>query len=254
MIDLSGRVALVTGGARGIGRATAVRLAGAGADVVVNYRTSKSAAREVALEVRRLGRRSATVKADVAEPDDVAAMAEFVGDRFGRLDVLVSNAAGGGFRPLLETTERQFDAAMHTNARALLTLVRAALPLFGRGGGRGKVVALSSHGSHRALPHYGLVGASKAALESLVRHLALELGGRGLNFNIVLAGLVETDAIRGLPGAAELARAAGERMLVPERRLSPGDVADAVVFLSSGLSDAIQGQTVVVDGGAALHG
>src|SRR6476619_4144417 len=128
MIDLSGNVALITGASRGIGRATALRLAEAGADVIVNYVTSQSAANEVAREIQQQGRRAATVKADVSEPDDVAAMLEFVRERFGRLDVLVSNAASGGFRQLMDATPKHFENAMNTNVRALLLLVQAARP------------------------------------------------------------------------------------------------------------------------------
>lgn len=254
MIDLSGRVALVTGASRGIGKACALRLAEAGADVIVNYLTSQKAAREVAEKIQAFGRRAAIVKADVSEEADVSAMMEFIRDRFGRLDILVSNAATGGFRSLMEVTSRQFEAAMNTNVRALLQLVQAAGPMLVRTEGTAKVIALSSHGSHRALPHYGIVGSSKAALESLVRHLALELGPQGVNCNIVLAGLVPTSSTENLPGAADFFKATAERSLVRERTLKPEHVADVVAFLASGLSDQIQGQTVIVDGGVALHG
>lgn len=254
MTELTGKVALVTGASRGIGRACALRLAGAGADVVINYLTAQTAANTVAEEIQRLGRRAAVVKADVSEPEDVEAMVAFVGERFQRLDVLVSNAAGGGFRPLMEATPRQFDATMNTNVRATLQLVQAAQPLLEREDGRAKVVALTSHGAHVALPAYGLVGASKAALESLVRHLALELGDRGISFNLVLAGLVETDSTRMLPQAEAVFEAAAERAIVSGRRLTADDVADAVLFLASPRSDLIQGQTLVVDGGASIRG
>lgn len=254
MIDLSGNVALITGASRGIGRATAVRLAEAGADVIVNYVTSQSAATEVAREIQQLGRRVATVKADVSEPDDVAAMMDFVRERFGRLDILVSNAASGGFRQLMDASPRHFENAMNTNVRALLLLTQAARPMLERSEGRAKVVAISSHGSHKALPAYGLIGASKAALESLVRHLALELGNSGVNVNAVLAGLVETDSTRGLPNSSEFFHAVNERRMTGGRPLLPRDVADAVLYLVSPLSDLVQGATLVVDGGEGITG
>lgn len=254
MIDLHGQVALVTGSSRGIGRACALRLAEAGADVIVNYVTSQTAAEQVADEISQRGRRVAVVKADVSAQEDIASMMEFIGSRFERLDILVSNAASGGFRNLMDASPRNFEAAMNTNVRALLGLVQAAQPLMGKGPARSRVVALSSHGSHRALPSYGLIGASKAALESLVRHLALELGNSGINFNVVLGGLVETDSTRLIPHAAAIFEAVQLRTLVGDRKLTPDDVAQVVLFLCSSLSDLVQGQTLVVDGGVGIRG
>lgn len=254
MIDLAGQVALVTGGSRGIGEACARRLAEAGADVVVNYVTSRSAAEQVATDIQRLGRRAAVVKADVSERDDVEAMLEFVGSTFGRLDVLISNAATGGFRPLLATTERHFEAAMNTNVRALIYLVQAAMSLLERDDGRAKVIALSSSGSTLAHPQYGLIGSSKAALESLVRHFALEIGDRGINVNVIRAGLVETDSFRQMSSPEKLLEHRRAKSMVGDRALQVRDVADMVMFLASPLSDMVQGQVFVVDGGSSVHG
>lgn len=254
MIDLTGRVALITGGSRGIGRATALRLAAAGADVVINFVTSQSAASEVASEISRLGRSAITVKADMSEPEDISSMLEIVGNEFGKLDILISNAASGGFRQLMDASPANFEAAMNTNVRALMLLAQAALPLMRHDGPRRKIIALSSHGSHRALPAYGLIGASKAAIESLVRHLALELGNQGINVNTVLAGLVETDSTKNFPGAQQAFAEVAARRLVSGLPLSPDAVANTLLFLCSPLSDLIQGQTIVVDGGEALHG
>jgi enoyl-[acyl-carrier protein] reductase III len=253
MIDLAGRVALVTGSSRGIGKACALRLGEAGADVIVNYVTSRSAAEEVAEGLVALGRRTAVVKADVGEQDDVVSMIDFVKDTYGRLDILVSNAATGGFRPLLTTTARHFETAMNINARALIFLLQASLPLLERSEGRARVIALSSHGAHLALPLYGLIGSTKAALESLVRHFALELGGRGINLNVVQAGLVETDSTRQFPHHEQAFALRRTKSMVGEHILGVRDVADAVLYLASPLSDMVQGQTLVVDGGASIH-
>ncbi|MBA4017500.1 MAG: 1-cyclohexenylcarbonyl CoA reductase [Pirellula sp.] len=253
MISLAGKVALVTGGSRGIGRACALRLAEAGADVIVNFVTSEKAATDVAEQIRALGRMSAIVKADVSEPDDVRLMLDFVGKQFRQLDVLVSNAATGGFRSLEKSTPNHFAATMNANVRALVTLMQEAAPLLRRTEGRAKVTALSSHGATFALPHYGLIGASKAALESLVRHLALEYGQQGINVNVVRAGLVDTDSTRNVPNAEAVFQHAQAKLMVGERRLTAADVADAVLYLSSSLSDLVQGQTLVVDGGEGIH-
>ncbi|GAB5403842.1 MAG: SDR family oxidoreductase [Aureliella sp.] len=253
-IDLSGRVALITGSSRGIGRATAIRLAEAGASVIVNYITSQSAADEVAGQISQLGVRVAAVKADISEPDDITSMFEFIGNEFGQLDILVSNAASGGFRSLMEASPTHFASTMNTNVRSLMLLAQAARPLMLGERARRKIVALSSHGSHRALPAYGLIGASKAALESLVRHLATELGNDGINVNTLLAGLVETDSTSALPGSDQAFDVVRSRRVVGNLELSPRAVADAILFLCSPLSDLVQGQTLVVDGGETLHG
>ncbi len=255
MINLTGKVALVTGSSRGIGKACALRLAEAGADVVINYVMNRKAAMELADRILDLGRRVLVVKADVSEEDDVRSMLAAVKEHFGRLDILVSNAASGGFRPLLAATKRNFHASYDLNVLALLYLVQAAIPLMqrGEGEGRSKVITISSHGSHMALPYYGLIGSSKAALESLVRHLTLEVGNRGVNVNVVKAGLVETDSTRQIPNADAIFMSRKDRSMMGERMLMPEDVADAVLFLASPLSDLVQGETLVVDGGAAVH-
>jgi enoyl-[acyl-carrier protein] reductase III len=253
MIDLSGRVALVTGGSRGIGKACAMRLAEAGADVVVNYVSARAAAEAVAEDITALGRRAYVVKADVSEEDDVSSMVQFVTDRVGQLDILVSNAATGGFRPLLKATKHNFQAAFGTNVLALMYLVQSALPLLSQSEGRAKIVAISSHGSHTALPWYGLIGSSKAALESLVRHLTLEVGDLGVNVNVVKAGLVPTDSTRRIPNAEQIFEARKDKSMMGDRMLTAEDVADVVLFLASPLGDLVQGETITVDGGAAVH-
>jgi enoyl-[acyl-carrier protein] reductase III len=253
MIDLTGQVALVTGGSRGIGKACALRLAEAGADIVINYVTSQGAAEETAEVIQSMGRNVVVVKADVSERDDCESMIEFVTKTVGRLDILVSNAATGGFRPMLAITERNFESTMKTNVIALIHLVQASYRLLARTEGRAKVVAISSHGSHMALPLYGTVGGSKAALESFVRHFALELGDKGINLNIVKAGLVDTDSTRRIPYADQLFAARGMRSMTGDRNLMPEDVANAVLFLASPLSDMVQGETLTIDGGAAVH-
>jgi len=253
MIDLTGRVALITGSSRGIGRACALKLADAGADIIVNYVSSKAPAMEVAEEIRRKGRTAAVVRADVSERDDVDSMMEFVKLEFGALDILVSNAATGGFRPLVATTDRNFDAAMHINVRPIIYLVQAALSLLERNEWRSKVIALSSHGAAIALPMYATIGSSKAALEAVMRHWALELGDRGINFNSIRAGLVETDSTRRIPNADAFFAGRIHKSMTGERFLTDEDVANLVAYLASPLSDLIQGETITIDGGAAIH-
>jgi enoyl-[acyl-carrier protein] reductase III len=252
MIDLSGRLALITGASRGIGRACARALVDAGADVIINYRVQDAQAEAVADELSSIGARVTLIKGDVSQAEDCEAMIGHIAQHFGRLDILVHNAASGGFRGLLEATTAQFDAAMHTNALSLLHLIRHAAPLMVNQSQRSKVVVLSSAGTQRAIPAYGLVGASKAALAAMARHLVLELGGKGVNINVLEAGLVETDSTRQLPGSAEMFKARISATAVGDRFLQADDVANAALFLCSPLSDLIQGQTLVVDGGASI--
>ncbi len=253
MIDLTGKMALVTGSSRGMGRACALRLAEAGADVIVNYVTSRSAAMETAKEIRAMGRRSFVVKADVSQKDDVESMMEYIGEHIKQLDIIVSNAATGGFRPLLAANEKHFENTYHTNVLALLYLVQAGMPLLEKSQGRAKVIGISSHGSDMALPWYGLIGSSKAALESLARHLTLEVGDKGVNVNVIKSGLVETDSTKRLPGADQMFAHRKDKTMMGDRMLSIEDIANAVIFLASPLSDLVQGETLVVDGGAAVH-
>ncbi|OGR19344.1 MAG: enoyl-[acyl-carrier-protein] reductase [Desulfobacterales bacterium GWB2_56_26] len=247
---MQGKTALITGGSRGIGRAIAIRLAEYGTDVVVNYVRHKKDAMDTADEVEKLGRKCLLVKANVANGDDVKEMFAEITREFGRLDILVSNAASGVLKPALELTERHWNWAMDINARALLTLVQQGLPLMQRGS---RVIAVSSLGSVRAIENYTTVGASKAALESLVRHLAVELGSRGINVNTISAGAVDTDALKHFPNRDQILQAATER--TPLGRLTtPQDVADIALFLCSGLATMIQGQVITVDGGYAIRG
>lgn len=253
MIDLSGKRALVTGASRGIGRACALRLAECGADVAVNFLTSKGPTTEVVRDIQGMGRRCIAVRADVSDRDDVAAMVETVIERFGGLDIIVSNVAAGGFRNAAELTPVTLEATLRTNAAAVVWLAQSAADALSASDYHGKVVAISSHGSMWAVPNYAAIGASKAALESLIRHLAMDFGPRGINFNCVLPGIVATDAVLSMPGVEDLIQAAQGRMMVGDRRLKPEDIASTVAFLSSSLSDLIQGQTIVIDGGVSIR-
>ena len=250
MFELTGKVALITGGSRGIGRAIAIRLAENGVDVVVNYVRHKKDAEETAAAVHHFGRRCLLVKANVANEKDVEEMFSTLQSEFGTLDFLVSNAASGVLKPAMELTERHWNWAMDINAKALLTLVQRGLPLMHPGS---RVMAVSSLGAVRAIENYTTVGASKAALESLVRHLAVELGPMGIHINTISAGAVDTDALKHFPNREQILETALAR--TPLGRLTlPEDVADIALFLCSKLSAMIQGQVITVDGGYAIRG
>ncbi|MFZ5766043.1 MAG: enoyl-[acyl-carrier-protein] reductase FabL [Thermodesulfobacteriota bacterium] len=246
---MQGKVALVTGSSRGIGRAIAMRFAQSGIHLVVNYVRHKRDAEETAQEIEAAGVKCLVVKANVAQDDDVLAMFEQVKKEFGRLDILVSNAASGVLKPVMELSTRHWNWAMDINARALLVLAQQAVPLMGKGG---RILAVSSLGAVRAVENYTAVGASKAALESLVRHLAVELGPRDITVNTISAGAVDTEALKKFPNRDQILATALER--TPLGRLTtPEDVADLALFLCSDYARMIHGQTLVVDGGYAVR-
>jgi enoyl-[acyl-carrier protein] reductase III len=247
---LAGKIAIVTGAGRGIGRAIALKLATAGCDVVVVYHTSQDEAEAVCSEISGLGRRTLLLPADVSEPTSLAEVFAAFRQQFERLDIVVSNAAIGVLRPALELTLKHWRRCMETNALALNLLAQEAVPLM-RDGGR--VIALSSIGASRAIPHYAFVGASKAALESVARSLAQELGPRGIRVNTVSAGVVDTDALKHFPNREQLL-AEYARRTPAGPTLSPEDVANAVYLLCLPEAAMITGHTLVVDGGFCISG
>ncbi|MBU0682245.1 MAG: enoyl-[acyl-carrier-protein] reductase FabL [Proteobacteria bacterium] len=249
MFNLSGKVALITGSSRGIGKAIALRFAENGVNIVVNYVRHRQDAEETARLVEERGAECMVVKANVANDEDVVAMFALIRERYGRMDFLVSNAASGVLKPAMELSPRHWNWAMDINARALLTLAQQAVPLMIDGG---RIMAVSSLGSVRAVENYTAVGASKAALESLVRHLAVELGEKKITVNTISAGAVDTEALKKFPNRDQILDTALAR--TPMGVLTtPDDVADVALFLASDLAKMIHGQTVVVDGGYSIR-
>lgn len=249
-LPLAGKTALVTGGARGIGAAIARRLAVAGCDIAILYYSSHAAADALSVELRDAGRRAIAQQVNVADPDSVARGVAHVVERLGRVDIAISNAASGVLRPAHELTLKHWRWCLETNALALNLLATALAPQMPRGG---RLVALSSLGAERALPDYAFVGASKAALEALVRSLAMELGGRGITVNCVRAGVVDGDALRAFPQRAALLAGFAQRAPLAAE-LTPADVAGAVYLLCLPDAAMITGQTLVVDGGYSIAG
>jgi len=247
---LAGKVALVTGAARGIGRAIALKLAAAGCDVAANYYNSHDEAEALCTEIRALGRRAVAIKASVGIPDSVDELFAEFQRHFNRLDIIVSNAASGVLRPVTEMALKHWRWCMETNALALNLLAQRALPLMPPGG---RIIAMSSLGAERAMPGYGFIGASKAALESLVRALAQELGPRGIRVNAVSAGVVDTDALQYFPNREELLASFAHRTPAGPT-LTPADVAGAVYLLCLPEAGMINGHTLFVDGGFAISG
>jgi enoyl-[acyl-carrier protein] reductase III len=242
------REVLVTGGGRGIGRAIALRFAEDGARVFINFFVNGEAAEKTAKDVVARGGSAELVQADLKEPAHIERMLGEVRSIAGRLDVLVHNAASGTFRPALDLTAKQWDWVFATNTRPLLLACRAAASLMTAGG---RVVALSSLGSQRVIPGYAAIGASKAALEALIRYLAVELAPRGIAVNAVSAGAVDTDVWRLIP-EGETALSAIRARTPAGALVTPEALADVVFFLASPAAHPIQGQVLVADAGYSL--
>jgi enoyl-[acyl-carrier protein] reductase III len=245
---LKGKIALITGGSRGIGRAITLRLSSEGADVIINFFRKRNTAESTAEDARSKGVTAHIITANRAEPEKIDRMFAEIEGRFGRLDILVNNAASGVARSALDLKADAWDWTMNVNARAALLCSQRAAALMKDGGA---IVNISSLGSRLVMPIYTAVGVSKAALEALTRYLAIELADRGIRVNAVSAAAVETEALKlytsdpDIPRPMVTSTPAG-RMVQPE------DVADAVVYLCSDGAEMIRGQTIIIDGGLSL--
>jgi enoyl-[acyl-carrier protein] reductase III len=245
---LAGKVALITGGSRGIGRAITLKLAEEGADVVINFFRKKSTAESTAQEARDRGVKAHIIKANVGEPEQIGSMFDEIESQFGRLDILINNAASGVARSALDLDDRGWDWTMDINARAFLLCAQRAARLMKSGG---KMVSISSLGSRLVLPIYTAVGVSKAALEALTRYLAIELAPRGICVNGIAAGAVETETLKLYTADPNLPQSAWQT--TPAGRIvKPEDIAELVAFLCSNQSNMIRGQIIVIDGGVSL--
>jgi len=247
-MTLKGKVALITGGSRGIGRAITLKLAAEGADVIINYFRRRSAAEATAQEARDKGVTAHIIKANVGDPEKIDSMFDEIEERFRRLDILINNAASGVARSALDLDAKGWDWTMDINAKAFLLCAQRAAKLMKNGG---KMVTISSLGSRLVMPVYTAVGVSKAALEALTRYLAIELAPEGICVNGIAATAVETEALkiyteeRGLPQLSWQTTPAG-RMVQPE------DIANLAAFLCSDESAMIRGQINTIDGGVSL--
>ncbi|MDQ0189345.1 enoyl-[acyl-carrier-protein] reductase FabL [Alicyclobacillus cycloheptanicus] len=243
------KVALITGGTRGIGKAIARKFAEAGYDLALNFLRSRSKAQEAKAELEQTGARVHLIKANVGDVESIKSLFAEVDSVYGRLDVFISNAASGVQRPFLELEESHWDWTQNINAKAFFFAAQQAAKLMERTGG-GAMVALSSIGSTRVLPNYTVVGVSKASLEAITRYLAVELAPQNIAVNAVSGGVVETDALKHFPNRDELLEAG--RNNPTGQMLQPEDLANAVFFLCSPEARMIRGQTLIVDGGYSL--
>lgn len=247
-MELKGKVAFVSGGTKGIGRSIAEKLAQQGAHVVVNYFRSRQAANETVEKIKSYGVESYAHRANMGNHEQLPAIFEGIKERFGKLDILISNAALGLFTSMLEIDDKAWDLSMHTNARAFLNSVQLASPIMPN---HSRILALSSLGSIRYIPGYASIGVSKAAIENIVKYMAIELAPRHITVNCVSGGFVDTNALKSFPNYQQMLDEVSER--TPFKRVGkPEEVADVVVFLAGPKATWITGQTVIVDGGYSL--
>ncbi|MFF2350736.1 SDR family NAD(P)-dependent oxidoreductase [Kitasatospora sp. NPDC058115] len=246
LAKLDGKVALVTGGSRGIGEAVALRLAEEGADVAVTYLGSAERAEAVAARITATGRRGWAVRADSADPQEVRAAVEAVAERFGRLDILVNNAGAGFIGPIEETGPADVDRVLEVNVRAPYLYAQAAVPRLTEGG---RIVTIGSCMAQRAaFPGGSLYATSKAAMTGLTKALARELGPRGITVNLIHPGPIDTDM--NPADGPSAAFQAGFTALGGYGR--PADIAATVAHLAGEEGRYITGAEIAVDGGFAV--
>ncbi len=247
-MSLRGKRILITGGSRGIGRAIAIRLAGEGAVIGINYLRNTKAAEETANLVKEAGAEAYLYRGNVGNVENIKEIFEKVRSDWGGLYGLVNNAVLGVLRPVDEFPEKGWEMTMDTNAKAMLFCSQEAAKLMKDGGA---IVSLSSIGSHHCLPGYSVLGASKAVIETLTRYLALELGPKGIRANAVSGGPVDTEALRTFPNYEDVIAHAKQH--TPLGRMgTPEDIAKVVVWLFSDDAGWVTGQTIIVDGGLTL--
>ncbi len=246
--ELEGKVALVTGGTKGIGRETALKLADRGCNVVINYFRSRDAANRTLDEIKERNVRALAVRGNIGKREFHQKLFQKIRAEFGTLNIFVSNAAMGAFSGVYDVDEKMWDVAMSTNAQAFLFCAQQAIKIMPNGG---KIVALTSLGSQRCIPGYSAIGVSKAAIEALVRYLAMASSCQRVNVNAVCGGFIDTDALKSFPNYQELLEEVIRRSPL-DRVGTAEEVAEVVVFLCTDAANWITGQTIVVDGGYSL--
>jgi len=252
MSVLSGKVALITGAARekGIGWATACKLAEAGCDIVAVYYNGSDEALKLVEKIQNMGCKAIALQANVADHGSVKELAREFSQQYSHLDFLISNAASGVLKPALKMSTKHWRWCLETNALALNHLASEFHTIMPKGG---RIIALSSLGAQRAIPNYAFIGASKAALEAMVRSLSLELAPEGITVNTVSAGVVDTDALAYFPNREQLLDEYQAHSLA-ERPLLPADVANAIYLLCLPEAAMINAHTLFVDAGYSQVG
>ncbi|GGE33414.1 enoyl-[acyl-carrier-protein] reductase [Pullulanibacillus camelliae] len=249
---LKGKKVLITGSSRGIGRATALKFAEEGADILIHYRRDEEAAAKTAEEVQNIGRQALIFKADLDSREEIDAMFDYVAKEWGVLDIFIANAAATAFKTLLDIKEHHITKTYQVVVNSTLQAVQRAVPLME--GRAGRIITVSSMGSEFTLPRYANIGSAKAALESLTRYFATELGEKGITANCISPGVVETDSLTFYSGDGFAKFKEGVIAKTPLKRLTqPDDVSSLSLFLASDAAGFITGQVIKIDGGLTIN-
>ena len=245
-----GKIALVTGASRGIGRAIALQLVKDGAEVILNYRRSKTECESVLEEIADLGGSAIAIRADVGNDEKTEAMFHVINEQYGKLDILIANASFGIPGNILDANTRYWDITINATARSILHCAINSALLMKDGG---NIVTVTSYGGQRVLPGYGVVGPAKAAVEGLTRSLAVELAPKNITVNGVMPGITDTKSLRAIENVESIIERV--RRDTPSGRLvTPEDVAEVVTFLCTPAASMIVGQFIIIDGGAFIKG
>ncbi len=248
--DLRGKSAVITGSGRGIGRGIALALARRGCNIAVNYFRHREEAEATVADIEALGAHAIAVKAHVGRDEEARALVQAAVDRFGGVEIFVGNAASGVLRPITEVDDKAWEWTVNINARSILVGVQAAVPYMRRAGW-GRIITVTSIGSRRVFPEYGVVGVSKAAIEALTRYLAVELAPDNIIANCISPGVVITGALDFFPRREEMI-AYAEQNTPAGRLVTPEDVGEVAAWLCTNAARMIVGQTIEIDGGYSL--